>query len=72
MANSNGGMGGAQGAAVYNAGMNGMPAAGYYSDMQTLMQNMETLSGWLQQNREEFSRVQDGLERVERMPVCLS
>ena len=46
-----------------------MPSAGHYSDMQTLMQNMETLSGWLQQNREAFSRVQEGLERVERASV---
>jgi hypothetical protein len=38
-------------AGLYNAagGLNGMPSAGHYSDMQTLMQNMETLSGWLQQ-----------------------
>ncbi|KAM0720085.1 hypothetical protein Q7P37_004221 [Cladosporium fusiforme] len=27
---------------------------------------METLSGWLQQNREDFLSVQDGLEQVER------
>lgn len=46
-----------------------MPAAGHYSDMQTLMQNMETLSGWLQQNREDFIRVQEGLDLVERRNV---
>lgn len=58
-------------AALYNAagGLNGMPSAGHYSDMQTLMQNMETLSGWLQQNREDFLSVQDGLEQVERRNV---
>lgn len=49
-----------------------MPSAGHYSDMQTLMQNMETLSGWLQQNREDFISVQDGLEQVERRNVGLS
>lgn len=55
-------------AGLYNAtgGLNGMPSAGHYSDMQTLMQNMETLSGWLQQNREDFLSVQEGLEQVER------
>jgi hypothetical protein len=58
-------------AGLYNAagGLNGMPSAGHYSDMQTLMQNMETLSGWLQQNREDFLSVQDGLEQVERHNV---
>lgn len=63
----NNGMG-AGNAAMYT-GMNGsiMPSAGHYADMQTLMQNMETLSGWLQQNREEWTQLQDGLSRVERM-----
>jgi hypothetical protein len=58
-------------AGLYNAagGLNGMPSAGHYSDMQTLMQNMETLSGWLQQNREDFLSIQDGLEQVERRNV---
>lgn len=58
-------------AGMYNAagGLNGMPSAGHYSDMQTLMQNMEALSGWLQQNREDFLSVQDGLEQVERRNV---
>jgi len=67
MANPNG----AGNAAMYAAtgALNGMPAAGHYSDMQTLMQNMENLSGWLQQNREEFYRVQEGLEMVERRSV---
>ena len=67
MANPNG----AANAGMYaaTAGLNGMPAAGHYSDMQTLMQNMETLSGWLQQNREDFIRVQEGLEHVERRNV---
>ena len=68
MANQNGL--GAQNAAMYS-GMNGsiMPSAGHYSDMQTLMQNMEHLSGWLEQNRQEWSLVQDGLARVERLQV---
>lgn len=69
MANGNGL--GAQSAAIYG-GMNGaiMPSAGHYSDMQALMQNMEVLSGWLEQNRQEWSAVQDGLARVERLQVC--
>lgn len=70
MANQNGL--GAQNAAMYS-GMNGnvMPPAGHYSDMQTLMQNMESLSGWLEQNRQEWSQVQEGLARVERLQVWL-
>jgi hypothetical protein len=58
-------------AGLYSAagGISGMPSAGHYSDMQTLMQNMEILSGWLQQNREDFLSVQDGLEQVERRNV---
>lgn len=68
MANQNGV--GAQNAAMYT-GMNGgiMPSAGHYSDMQTLMQNMESLSGWLEQNRQEWAQVQDGIARVERLQV---
>lgn len=42
-----------------------MPSAGHYADMQTLMQNLDALSGWLQQNREEFDGLQEGLRRVE-------
>ena len=55
-------------------GMNGnmLPSAGHYSDMQTLMQNMETLSGWLEQNRQEWMQVQEGLSRVERLQVGYS
>lgn len=70
MANPNGINGGANG--MYGPGVNGsiLPSAGHYSDMQTLMQNMETLAGWLQQNREDWDIVQDGLNRVERMQVC--
>lgn len=44
-----------------------MPSAGHYSDMQTLMQNMESLSGWLEQNRQDWAQVQDGIARVERL-----
>lgn len=71
MANPNGI--GAQNAAMYS-GMNGsiMPSAGHYSDMQTLMQNMESLSGWLEQNRQEWSQVQEGIARVERLQVGTS
>jgi hypothetical protein len=43
-----------------------MPSAGHYADMQMLMSSMETLSGWLQQNREEWAGLQEGLARVER------
>lgn len=51
--------------------MNGsiMPSAGHYSDMQTLMQNMESLSGWLEQNRQDWGQVQEGIARVERLQV---
>ncbi|KAK0839335.1 hypothetical protein LTR03_011331 [Friedmanniomyces endolithicus] len=51
------------------AAVNGviLPSAGHYADMQTLMQSMETLSGWLQQNREEGASLQEGLARVERV-----
>lgn len=51
------------------SGINGsiMPSAGHYSDMQTLMQNMEVLAGWLKQNREEWGVVQEGLGRVEEL-----
>ncbi|KAK3628443.1 hypothetical protein LTR56_018598 [Elasticomyces elasticus] len=55
--------------------MNGniLPSAGHYADMQTLMASMETLSGWLQQNREEWAQLQEGLGRVERLhPGTLS
>ena len=71
MAGQNGISPGAGNAAMYN-GMNGsvLPSAGQYADMQLLMQNMETLSGFLQQNREDWFKVQEGLERVERMRVC--
>ncbi|KAK1044814.1 hypothetical protein LTR33_015260, partial [Friedmanniomyces endolithicus] len=50
------------------AAVNGviLPSAGHYADMQTLMQSMETLSGWLQQNREEWASLQEGLAKVER------
>jgi len=73
MANPNGTGAGAN-AGMYTGGMNGaiMPSAGHYSDMQTLMQNMETLAGWLQQNREDWNDVQHGLARVEKMQVCLN
>lgn len=72
MANANGGHGGGQNAAIYNNNnsntnnMN-MPAAGHYSDMQALMQSMDTLASLLQQNRKDFQDVQEGLERVERV-----
>lgn len=54
------------GNAAANAAQGGiMPSAGHYADMQTLMQNLDALSGWLQQNREEFEGVREGLRRVE-------
>ncbi|GIZ39851.1 hypothetical protein CKM354_000321800 [Cercospora kikuchii] len=66
MANQNGM--GAPNVNMYT-GMNGgvMPSAGHYSDMQTLMQNMENLSGWLEQNRQDWALVQEGLAKVERL-----
>jgi len=59
---------------MYAGGMNGsiMPSAGHYSDMQTLMHNMETLSGWLQQNRDDWNDIQNGLAKVERLQVRFS
>ncbi|KAK5128626.1 hypothetical protein LTR08_003960 [Meristemomyces frigidus] len=60
---------GASAAAIYSSGMHGsvMPAAGHPADMQTLMQNMDVLAGWLKQNRDEWGVVQEGLGRVEAM-----
>ncbi|KAK4539621.1 hypothetical protein LTR36_010504 [Oleoguttula mirabilis] len=67
--NGGAGMPGANNNATMYSGVNGsiMPSAGHYSDMATLMQNMETLSGWLQQNREEWGQLQEGLAKVERL-----
>ena len=72
MASQNGMGGGGAGNAAYNGMMNGsaMPPAGHYSDMQALMSSVESLSGWLQQNREEWNQIQEGLARVERLQVC--
>lgn len=66
MANTNGMNNGYTG---NGGGAHVMPSAGHYADMQTLMQNMEALSGWLAQNRNEWEQVQDGLARVERLQV---
>ena len=62
----------AQNAAAYS-GMNGpvLPAPGYTSDMNVLMDNMEKLSTTLQRNRQEWMQLQEGLARVERLQVCL-
>jgi len=46
-----------------------MPSAGHYADMQTLMQNLEALSGWLQQNREDSEWLTQNVRRVEHLPV---
>lgn len=65
MANQNGALQ-AQQNAMYAMDGSVMPSAGHYADMQTLMQNMEALSGWLAQNREDWTEVQEELARVER------
>ncbi|KAK4556972.1 hypothetical protein LTR86_005953 [Recurvomyces mirabilis] len=69
--NGNGNNAGGNNSALYNNAVamnnNVMPSAGHYADTQTLMQSMEQLSGWLQQNREEWLGLQEGLSRVERM-----
>jgi len=49
-----------------------MPSAGHYADMQTLMQNLEALSGWLQQNREDSEWLMQNVRRVEHLPVSRS
>ncbi|KAK3068932.1 hypothetical protein LTR53_013110 [Teratosphaeriaceae sp. CCFEE 6253] len=54
-------------AAVMNGNANVLPSGAHNADMQSLMQSMETLSGWLQQNREEWAGLQEGLLRMERM-----
>ncbi|KAK5170194.1 uncharacterized protein LTR77_004780 [Saxophila tyrrhenica] len=55
-------------AAMYGGGPNVvLSSPGYHSDMQILMDNMEKLSGTLQRNRQEWSQVQEGLERVGRL-----
>lgn len=41
--------------------------AGHYADIQTLMQNLDLLSGWLQQNREDFDGLREALRHVEGM-----
>jgi len=66
------GIGGNSQAIYGNANGIIMPAAGHYQDMQTMMQQMETLSGWLQQNREEWNQLQESLARVERLSGRLS
>lgn len=60
---------GAANAAMYGGNNNNvvLSSPGYHSDMQVLMENMERLSGTLQRNRQEWSQVQEGLVRVERM-----
>ena len=65
---------GAANAAMYGNSNNNnvvLSSPGYHSDMQILMDNMERLSGTLQRNRQEWSQVQDGLARVERLQVCV-
>ena len=54
-------------ASANNGGVSIMPAAGHYADMQTLMASMDSLASWLQQNREEWASLQEGLARVERV-----
>lgn len=60
---------GAANAAMYGGNGNNvvLSSPGYHSDMLVLMENMERLSGTLQRNRQEWSQVQEGLVRVERL-----
>ena len=55
------------GAGAVAMGNSIIPSPGQYADMQMLMQNLEQLSGWLQQNREDWNNVQEGLARVQNM-----
>lgn len=46
-----------------------LPSTGHHSDMQILTQNIESLSGWLQQNREDWIQIQEGLAKLEELQV---
>ncbi|KAF2857801.1 hypothetical protein K470DRAFT_272993 [Piedraia hortae CBS 480.64] len=42
-----------------------LPPAGHHSDMQLMLRRMEELSDQLQQNREQWAELQNGISRVE-------
>ncbi|KAI5369745.1 hypothetical protein Slin15195_G006220 [Septoria linicola] len=58
---------GAQNAAMYTGMNNGIMPAGNFADLQHLMQGVENLSGWLEQNRQDWAQVQEGIAKVERL-----
>lgn len=51
-------------AAPYNLG-GGMPAAGHHSDMQHIWSLVQELSSVLQQNRQNYDDLQEGLARAQ-------
>lgn len=54
----------ANSAAPYTLG-GGMPSAGHHSDMQHIWSLVQELSSVLQQNREQYDELQDGLTRAQ-------
>ncbi|KEQ77685.1 hypothetical protein M436DRAFT_36916 [Aureobasidium namibiae CBS 147.97] len=58
----------ANSAAPYTLG-GGMPSAGHHSDMQHIWTLVQELSSVLQQNREQYDELQDGLTRAQTRPV---
>lgn len=54
----------ANSAAPYTLG-GGMPSAGHHSDMQHIWSLVQELSSVLQQNREQYDELQDGLARAQ-------
>ncbi|KAI4760682.1 hypothetical protein E4T51_06344 [Aureobasidium sp. EXF-12344] len=58
----------ANSAAPYTLG-GGMPSAGHHSDMQHIWSLVQELSSVLQQNREHYDELQDGLARAQTRPI---
>ncbi|KAH0368688.1 hypothetical protein KCU65_g3894, partial [Aureobasidium melanogenum] len=58
----------ANSAAPYTLG-GGMPSAGHHSDMQHIWSLVQELSSVLQQNREQYDELQDGLARAQTRPT---
>ncbi|KAH0160041.1 hypothetical protein KCU67_g6882, partial [Aureobasidium melanogenum] len=56
-------------AAPYTLG-GGMPSAGHHSDMQHIWSLVQELSSVLQQNREQYDELQDGLARAQPRPTA--
>ncbi|KAG9625991.1 hypothetical protein KCV04_g11996, partial [Aureobasidium melanogenum] len=59
----------ANSAAPYTLG-GGMPSAGHHSDMQHIWSLVQELSSVLQQNREQYDELQDGLARAQTRPTA--